>query len=209
MQITWWNWTKISPEETTGIVWSSSHRSQTHTWHSIRSALLPHRTPSGCAAVCLAALLVACGASKALHPLTLNRPLLHASLPWQAPSLCFPGEAKPWVSPHSADLGPHIDLECPAAQCLPHYRKPLCLHCVGAVISEVSGDTLRSLFKWNLLASWDHSPRVAGTGKAVTKAWVCDPSPPGCLLPWATTAKHECCWERWQDFSQEGRGPRA
>ena len=57
---------------------------------------------------------------------------------------------QPWFSGRSHATGEHttwarIDLECPAACCLPHYRKPLCLHCVGAVIFEASGDTLRSL----------------------------------------------------------------
>ena len=52
------------------------------------------------------------------------------------PALCRPGPAhRPRVR------------RGPAACSLPHYRKPLCLHCVGAVISEVSGATLRSLLK--------------------------------------------------------------
>lgn len=83
------------------------------TLHPVRPVSPPHtlrllRRLSGCSACCAWSQQ----SSPPPHPAP---PLLHASLPRQASSLCFPGEATPWVSPHSADLGPHVDLECPAA----------------------------------------------------------------------------------------------
>lgn len=52
------------------------------------------------------------------------------------PALCLLGPARRPRVPRG-----------PAARSLPHYPKPLCLHFVGAVISEVSGAALRSLLK--------------------------------------------------------------
>ena len=94
----------------------------------------------------LAAPLAACGASKALHPLTLHRPLPHTFPPlllrkYRPPALVFREEPRHgWAH----NLGAHRP-GVPHGRCLPRYRKPLCLHCVGAVIFEASGDTLRSL----------------------------------------------------------------
>lgn len=46
----------------------------------------------------------------------------------------------------------------PSPDCLPRYWKPLCSHCVGAVIFEVPGVISRSLLERNPLAHSDHSP---------------------------------------------------
>lgn len=156
--------------------------------HSFPTAHTRGPCPLSACSVCCSS-----GASTALPPAAPQR---------LGPGLCFRGGARHWVSRRAADLGPR---ECgrrsspraehpcrdPAPRCLPHYRKPLCAHCVGGVISEGSGDTLRSLLGWNLLSRSDHSPLAAGTGRAFTKAWACDPSQRGCLPPWAATAKRD------------------
>lgn len=100
-----------------------------------------------------------------------------------AQGLCFPGEAtrpprKPGLwgclsrgprkpGPRDCRAGVPAEVSAlsalpapwPSPDCLPHYWKPLCSHCVGAVISEVPGVILRSLLESNPLARSDHSPR--------------------------------------------------
>ena len=173
----------------------------------------PPRTPAG-RALCLLALFVA--QAEPVRP----SPPPHPLPPKDWPRAFVFGEEQgtgwasvqpTWARASAGAHHPRAEHPCrgPAPRCLPHYRKPLCSHCVGGVISEVSGDTLRSLLGWNLLARSDHSPLAAGTGRAFTKAWACDPSQRGCLLPWAATAKRDGNWGRQSyggDFDQgEGR----
>lgn len=164
---------KNQPGENNGHCWERFPLvSNPHTIFQPSCAASPPRTPAG-HALCLLALFVA-----QAEP---ARPFPHAAPQRLAPGLCFRGGARHWVSGRAADLGPRergrrssprAEHPCrgPALRCLQHYRKPLCSHCVGGVISEGLGDSLRSLLGWNLLSRSDHSPLAAGTGRAFTKA---------------------------------------